>query len=142
MKNKVAVLAILAAMAVFGLLQARSGLFGTREDVRSAAFLGKVATELNKQLPKLVDQETELTSVSGLEGVIAYNYRLVNRTAADVSATTLTEALKPHATKAACGTPETREKFLNQGITMRYTYADKGGAAIASFDVAPADCKP
>jgi hypothetical protein len=140
MKQKQTLLAILVAMAVFAFFQARGGLFGTREDVRSATFLGKVAAELNKQLPRAIDGETALTSVTGLDGVFVYNYRLVNRSTGEVDPANLVSTLKPQVTRAACAAPETRDKFLKQGITLRYSYADKAGQPVASFDVVPADC--
>ena len=141
MKQKVAVLGIVVGMLVFAILQARGGLFGTKKrDVRSAAFLAEVAAELNKQLPKPVDQETEVTSVTGLEGVFVYNYTLVNRVASEVDGSHLVATLQPQVTQAACAAPDTRDKFLNQGVTLRYSYADKTGSAIASFDVTPQDC--
>ncbi len=140
MNQKVALAAILVAMAVFAVLQARGGLFGTREDVRSAAYLKKVAAEVNRTLPKMVDSETEMTSVDGLDATAVYNYRLVNVEAASVNAEQLVGALKPQVTKAVCAAPQTRDKFLRQGITLRYTYADKNGQRVASFDVVPTDC--
>jgi hypothetical protein len=141
MKQKTALLGVLVAMLVFAVLQARGGLFGVaKEDVRSAAFLGKVAAEFNKQLPKQVDAETELANVTGLEGVLVYNYRLVNQLASEVDGTALVSAIKPNTTAAACNTPDTRDKFIKRGIALRYTYADKSGSPIASFDVLPTDC--
>src|SRR5262245_24114134 len=117
MKQKMALLAVLVAMLVFAILQARGGLFGVaKQDVRSAAFLSKVATELNKQLPKSIDAETELTSIAGLEGVFVYNYRLVKRLANEVDGTALVNGIKPNTITAACNTPDTRDKFLRQGV--------------------------
>jgi hypothetical protein len=142
MNGKTGALAIVVAMLVFAALQAKGGLFGTaKEDVHSAAFLNKVAGEINKQLPKAIDQDTQLANVSAMDGVLVYNYRLVNRLAADFDATALVSGIKPQATRGACTTPDTRDKFLNQGITLRFSYADKNGSPIASFDVTPGDCK-
>ena len=139
--KKVGLLAVLVAMAVFAILQARGGLFGVpKRDVRSAAFLGEVADGLNKQLPKAVDAETELASVTSLEGVLIYNYRLVNAIAADVDASALLASVTPGVTRSVCTTQDTRDKFLKEGITLRYSYVDKAGAQIASFDVSKADC--
>jgi len=141
MNQKTTLLAILVAMAVFGLLQARGGLFGvTKKDVRSAAFLGDVAARLNEQLPKPVDQETELASVEGLEGVFVYNYRIHSRSVDEIDADGFAAAIQPQVTQAACAAPDTRDKFLKEGITLRYAYADRNDTPITSFDVTPADC--
>lgn len=139
--QKVALLAVLVAMLVSTVLYARGGLLGSpRRDVRSAAFLNEVAAELNKQLPKAIDADTELVNITGLEGVFVYHYRLVNLSAGEVDGTALGAEMKPQVAKAACGMAETRDKFLKQGITLRYTYGDRTGTAITSFDVVPADC--
>jgi hypothetical protein len=135
------VLGVLVAMLVSAVLHARGGLFGSpKKDVRSAAFLSEVAAQLNKQLPKAIDPDTELVSIAGLEGVFVYNYRLVNLTAGDLDGAALGAQIKPQVAQAACGTPETRDKFLKQGITLRYTYGDRTGTNVTSFDVVPADC--
>jgi hypothetical protein len=141
MNKKTGLLAILVAMAVFAFLQARGGLFGVaKKDVRSAAFLGEVADGVNKQLPRAVDSETELASVAGLEGVFVYNYRLLNAVATEVDLEGFLASMRPGVTKAACTAPDTRDKFLKEGITLRYSYVDKSGVPIASFDVTRADC--
>ena len=140
MKQKTALLAILVALLVSAVIRARGGLFGTSEDVRSAAFLGKVAAEANKGLPKMIDPETEMTSTAGLDGVFVYNYRLVNMVGTEVDGQQLVATLKPQVAKAACSAAATRDKFLRQNIALRYSYADKSGVTVASFDVNPGDC--
>jgi hypothetical protein len=138
MNKQTAALAIVVAMAVFGLLRLRGGLFG--KDVRSAAFLSQVAAKVNKDLPRTIDAETELSSVAGLEGILVYNYRLVNATAADMDVKQFLGIMTPQVTNVACTNPATRDQFIKKGITLRYTYADKSGVAVASFDVTPALC--
>ena len=122
------------------LLMASVKLAGTRVDVRSAAYLNKGAAEVNKTLPKMIDEETELTRVSALEGVVVYNYRLVNATSTDVNPDAFA-AVKAQLIKGACTTPQTHDKFLKQDITLRYSYVDKDKHPIASFDVTLADCR-
>jgi S-adenosylmethionine:diacylglycerol 3-amino-3-carboxypropyl transferase len=114
---------------------------GCRPDVKSAAFLSKAAAEVNKKCPMMIDAETEMSRAEGLEGVFVYNYRLVKMAASDVDGAQLQAALQPQVAKLACTTPQTRDTFLKQGITMRYTYADKDHVPIATFDVTAADCK-
>jgi hypothetical protein len=119
---------------------AAKSLFKRESDPRSQAFLSKVASEINKGTPMVVDQETELMNVLGLEATIVYNYRLVNTSAAEIDGPQLVQQLQPSATNAACTTPETRDNFLKKGITMRYSYADASRVHIASFDVTPKSC--
>ncbi len=115
-------------------------LFRHEPDPRSQAFLGKVASELNRNLPMAVDQETELVNVLGLEATIVYNYRLINISSSELDAGQLVQQLQPTATNAACTTPETRDSFLKKGITMRYTYSDMNRVHLASFDVTSRSC--
>lgn len=88
----------------------------------------------------MVDRHTELMNVLGLEGVIVYNYRLVNISAPDITADDLVTQVRPSVVTSSCTTPSTRDGLLKRGITMRFTYSDMNRAYIASFDVAPLDC--
>jgi hypothetical protein len=72
----------------------------------------------------MADQDTEIMSTGALEATIIYNYRLVNLRAADISSSSLIETMKPRVTNAACTTPQTRDEFLKNGITLRYAYYD------------------
>jgi hypothetical protein len=69
-----------------------------------------------------------------------YGYRLVNISAANVSAQQLTAALRTKLLQAACSTPDSRDTFLKRGVTLRYSYADSNDRHIADIDVKPADC--
>ena len=108
-------------------------------EVRSAAFLTRVAANINPLFPRQVDAETEITRVSALEGVFVYHYRLVNLAVASADAALVAE-LKPTVTKTSCGNPSTLNSFLKKDVTLRYFYSDKAGLALASFDVTLADC--
>jgi hypothetical protein len=109
------------------------------DDVRSAAFLNRVAANVNPLFPRKVDAETEITRVSALEGVFIYHYRFVNLAVAEVDAVGLA-ALRPRVTASSCGNATTLNNFIKKDITLRYFYSDKLGKALASFDVTRADC--
>ena len=47
-------------------------------DPRSQEFLSKIAAEINRSIPVMIDQETELMPAVGAPGMLIYNYRLVN----------------------------------------------------------------
>jgi len=109
-------------------------------DIRQQPVLNKVAKELNKALPMMIDRDTEMTAALGLEGVLAYNYRFVNHTATQLDAAQVNDALKPRITQAACTTPDTRDTFLKKGVTLRYNYYDKNQTFITRIDIQPKDC--
>ena len=140
MDQKKGTLAILVAMAVFGLLQARGGLFGTSKKVSSEAFLSEVASRINKDLPRSVDADTSIESVDGLEAMLVYNYRLVKVSAAELNLDQFVSEMTPNVTNAACNSSDTRDTFLKEGVTLRYAYVDKSGVPVASIDVTPAHC--
>lgn len=109
-------------------------------NIRSKAELDKVAAKLNQRMPMQLDRDTEMTNATTEEGVLIYNYRLVNFAAADVPTGALTDRVKPSAANHACATPDTRNALLDKGVTLRYRYYDKEGSYVGEFDVKAADC--
>lgn len=110
------------------------------EDPRSQKHLGRVAAELNRSVPVMIDAETELMPAQGAEGVFIYNYRLVNYSVAQINPAKFAAGAKQRLRQNACNTAETRDDFLNKGVTLRYTYYDKDKQHIATVDVTPGDC--
>ena len=133
----VAVLSLFAFGFVSGY---RKGRDRREAKLHSQVFLNQVAGRLNRSLPMMIDQETELVSTVGLESTFVYNYRLVNSSASEIDAAKLNELLRPQVTNGACTNPETRDQFLKRGVRLRYLYTDKDRAFITSFDVTAADC--
>ena len=110
------------------------------EDPRSVERLRRVAGELNRSLPAMLDRETELFSTEGAPAMLIYHYRLVGFSAADVNAEQFAGAAKQQVVQGTCAHPATREDFLSKGVTLRYSYYDKDKQHIATVDVTPADC--
>ena len=127
----------LAALLVWWILP---GYFTTKEDPRSVEHLKKVAAEINRSVPMMIDKETELMPAQGAPGVLIYNYRLVSYSASQIDPARIAAGAKQRVTQAACNQPETRDDFLKKGVTLRYAYYDKDKHPIASVDVTPADC--
>ena len=114
--------------------------FAAREDPRSQAHLSKIAAELNRSVPVMIDAETELMPTEGVEGMLIYNYRLVSYSAAQIDSKRFAAGAKQRVVQGACSTPETRDDFLKKGVTLRYSYYDKDKKPIATIDAKPADC--
>lgn len=110
------------------------------EDPRSSTRLSRIAAELNRSVPVMIDPETELMPVQSTEGVLIYNYRLVNYSAAQINRDKFAAGAKQRLSQNACNTAATRDDFLKKGVTLRYTYYDKDKQHIATVDVTPADC--
>jgi hypothetical protein len=109
-------------------------------DPRSQEFLDKIAAEINRSVPIMIDQETELMPAAGAPGMLIYNYRLVSYSVAQLDHNRFATGAKEKVTQGACNRPETRDGFLKKGVTLRYSYFDKDRKHIATFDVRPADC--
>jgi hypothetical protein len=143
-KNKRIIQASGVVAAIVGAVVAREAvahlLSKPEPNVRSRAFLTQVASEANKTTPSMVDKETELTTMTALDGVFVYNYRLVSYTKANLNVPKLLANLQPGVVTSSCTNPDTRETFLKKGVVLRYSYADKDRAFLTSFDVAEADC--
>jgi hypothetical protein len=114
--------------------------FESWEDPRSQEHLNRVAAEINRSVPVMIDQETELLPVVGAPGMLIYNYRLVSYSARQLDAAKFAAGAKQRVTEGACNRPETRDAFLKKGVTLRYAYYDKDKQPIAAVDVTPADC--
>jgi hypothetical protein len=110
------------------------------ENSRSLESLSRVAAELNRAVPVMIDKETELLSAAGSEAMLIYNYRLVRYSVSQLDAKQFATRIKPGVTRNACNRAETREEFLNKGITLSYAYFDKDKQHIATIDVTSADC--
>lgn len=114
--------------------------FFDREEPRSQAYPGKIAAEINRSVPVMIDKETELLQVTGGPAMLIYNYRLVSYSVKQLDHKKFAAGAKQRVTQGACGRPETRDGFLKKGVTLRYSYFDKDKQPIASVDVTPADC--
>ena len=110
------------------------------EDPRSQEYLSRIAAEINRTVPVMIDQETELMPMTGAPGMLIYNYRLVGYSVTKLDHQKFAAGAKQRVTEGACGRPETRDEFLKKGVTLRYSYFDKDKQHIATVDVTPADC--
>lgn len=116
------------------------GYLAKQDDPRSQEHLSRVAAEINRALPFMIDKETELLPTQGAPGMLIYSYRLVSFSAEQVNYERFAATAKRQVVQGACGRPETRDDFLKNGVTLRYSYYDKDKRHIATVDVTPADC--
>jgi hypothetical protein len=128
------------ALVGYLVLHVGPAYFGGQEDPRSVKHLGKIADEINRSVPVMIDQETELLPAVGAPGMLIYNYRLVSYSAAQLDAKKFANGAQQRLKQNACSNAETRDDFLKKGVTLRYSYYDKDKKHIATVDVTPADC--
>ncbi|HET9296190.1 MAG TPA: hypothetical protein VFP18_04820 [Candidatus Binatia bacterium] len=111
-----------------------------RENPRSEESLNRLAAEINRRVPVMIDKETELLPAVGAEGLLTYNYRLVSYSVAQFDSTRFAVGAKKRVTQGVCNRPETRDDLLKNGVTLRYSYYDKDKQHIATIDISSADC--
>ena len=116
------------------------GYWAKSHDPKSAEHLNRIAAEINRSVPVMIDAETQLLPSTAGEGMLVYNYRLVNYSLDQLDPQRFATGAKQKIVQGACNRPETRDEFLKQGVTLRYSYFDKQKRHIATIDVLPADC--
>jgi hypothetical protein len=109
-------------------------------DPRSAEYLNGVAAEINRSVPVMIDAETELLPSTAGYAMLVYNYRLVKYSVGQLDHQKFAAGAKQKIVQGACNRPETRDGFLKEGVTLRYSYFDKDKRHIATIEVAPTDC--
>lgn len=113
---------------------------GEKVDPRSQEHLSRIAAELNRGVPLMIDKETELMPSSGHDGMLIYNYRLVSYSWKDFDYQRFAAGARERLVQNACSRPEARDDFLKKGVTLRYSYYDKDKQHVATIDVTPKDC--
>ncbi|UNP89072.1 DUF2569 domain-containing protein [Aeromonas encheleia] len=101
--------------------------------------LVRLANEMNKNLPKMLNSETTLDTVYTYSGNLQYRYSLVNYSASDIDINVLHKNMRPSLVEAACSN-STTASFMQEGIDVSYTYFDKSGEYITSIKVKHSDC--
>ena len=114
--------------------------FSAPTDPRSVDYLTKIAAEINRSVPVMIDEETELLPAAAGHAMLIYNYRLVKYSVARLDHQKFAAGAKQKVSQGACSRPETRDGFLKEGVTLRYSYFDKDRQHVATVDVTPADC--
>jgi hypothetical protein len=110
------------------------------ENPRSHASLNRLAVQINRGVPVMIDKETELLAAVGTEGMLTYNYRLVSYSVSQLDAAKFAAGAKERVTQGVCNRPETRDDLLKQGVVLSYAYFDKDKQHIATIEVSSADC--
>jgi len=95
--------------------------------------------ESNKQLPKMIDSETQLTLASGYNNLITYHYKLVNLKAINIDQNELRAALEPDVVKSICSL-EQINVFTEQEINFKYVYSDIDNIKILEVLIDPLSC--
>lgn len=111
---------------------------GKQEAVVDGALM-QAASQLNENLPMMVDAETRWDNSVGMKNQFHYNYTLVNYAAADIDANFLESELRPTVANTACTTEE-MQVFFRNGVSAVYNYKGNDGLVITRFIITPQEC--
>jgi hypothetical protein len=123
------------------------GLFGLTAAIilvpfifKSSTFnteLKRVAAELNKSCPVMVDNETRLDNAIAMpDKVIQYNYTLVNMSEESMNLQSFNDYMKPLIINNVRTNPDLKS-FRDNKVTLVYNYKDQNGVFIIGIAVTP-----
>ncbi len=94
---------------------------------------------LSKQLPIMVDQDTQLKRVSSDGKVLTLHYVLVNITVEELDLEAYAEAMRPALLQNSCTVPSFKG-LIDQGGRLAYSYRDRDGREIYNLQLGAEDC--
>ncbi|MBA3924626.1 MAG: hypothetical protein H0X31_24160 [Nostocaceae cyanobacterium] len=110
-----------------------------KEQKSSQSFLLQAASEINKDLPMMVDRETMLSNVSAKNNALVFNYVIVNYSSTQINSNLLLPNISHSLTNYACSNPDT-QKILNNGISIHHSYTSNDHIFIGEVKVSSSDC--
>lgn len=109
-------------------------LLGCQKKGKKIMILRKIAHEINKSCPQILDNDTRLEKVESIkDSVLIYNYTLVNVLRHEINVPKVKKELATNIRANFLKDPDF-EVFRKMGVIMRYNYKDKGGVDLFSFD--------
>lgn len=104
--------------------------------------IDKTVESSNQGLPKMIDEDTRLDTVSIDQASKYYslNFTLVNYTVSDIDIGVLNDNFEQSIKPNTCGIKELK-LFFSEGYTINYIYKDKNGKYISKYNILPTDCK-
>jgi len=101
--------------------------------------VSEIQKDLNKDLPRMLDDETRLDSIVALNNDILYRHTLVNLDASAVDVNVFVGNMKKYLSSALCGKQNTRD-MLDKNYSYRYEYCDRNGVYLCVVGVTKTNC--
>ncbi len=103
-------------------------------------LLVQTANMMNKNLPMMIDQNTQWdSSFAGPGKILSYNYTLVNYSATQIDGKQFARNIRQPLTNSICTNPTT-QIFPENGVMLNFNYYDNTRNLIARVQVTPSDC--
>lgn len=112
---------------------------GKNEGALDSALM-QAASEINANLPMMVDSETRLDATVGMNKRFRYNYTLINYSANEIEPKAIVDAMQDKLINNVCTSKE-MEVFVKNSIPVTYAYFGKNGKQITVITVSPSQCK-
>lgn len=130
---------IVGFIIVLALSASRAGSFMGDSPASVDKVLAKTSVEMNKTLPKMVDDVTRLDSLMALPGQkLKYNYTITAHLNPMPSRDDLTREMRPEVVKNYRTAPALAEA-RKMKVTLVHSYHDMSGRVIGEFEVGPRD---
>lgn len=120
-------------------------LLGSFEDYRtdrmrnSPSYYASQIEKQNKDLPVMIDSETEFTKMVFENDTLYYHYRLVNTPTTKVNKEKFHDFMHKQIIEHACNKSEPNET-LSLGYNLSFNYVDKAGEPLTTILITPSDC--
>jgi len=98
------------------------------------------ANNYNTKLPAMVAPGIRQDPVTVYNGVIAFNYVFISKTAGELASLNLETSQRSQLFPAICNASDTG-RMLREGISFRYVYFGRDGKVAAQIIVMPSDCR-
>ncbi len=108
-----------------------------KQTIQSEKYLKGLAKETNKQLPKMLDDDTRLDKLTGKSKNLTYYYTLVKIKKGEYTEKEIKDAMTPTIKKSAC---TNGKLFTSNGVSLTSIYRSKGGKFMAKINILPKDC--
>lgn len=102
--------------------------------------LRKMAEEVNATTPTRVDANTRLDNITAGPGArFTYNYTLISNASTEIDRTALMSHLTTKVKPGVC-TSSDLKIFLDNKVTIGYSYRGRDGLFVGKLDIKPGDC--
>lgn len=103
------------------------------------ALLKGVAKITNKELPIMLDSDTQLAKVSSEGSTLVYHYVLVNYSSDELDPFALEDLIAPNVKRQSCINTNSKG-FLDKGATLSYRYESNNNKQMLVVDIKPDHC--
>lgn len=104
-----------------------------------ADALQQTARDMNRRLPRMIDEEIRLDSTQAGRREFRYNYTVVKYLASEVDRTVVQNKTHKRLRESFCR-GEAAQVFIAYRIPVTYAYFGKDGKEIAKIRINPAQC--